>query len=365
MDNCFKGTEEYIAVYIDDILVFSPDEKSHANHIQTMISICQKHGLILSPTKMKIAQAQMDFLGSTIGHGEIKLQPHIISKVADFSEETLKETKGLRSWLGLLNYARAYIKDMGRLLSPLYSKVSPKGERRINSQDWALIRQIKAQIRKLPSLSIPPEDCVIVLEVDGCMEGWGGICKWKAASKDPHSTERICSYASGKFNPIKSTIDAEIHACINSLEAFKIFYLDKKQLTLRTDCQAIISFFNKTANHKPSRSRWLVFTDYITGLGIDVKLEHISGSDNVLADALSRLAIYFCLHGNFYNHVQLVLQTRGYEAWQNGEANLLVTRGMVGRLSNTPNVGFAYEIQGVTDFLTSKGVKAIAGERVH
>ena len=62
---------------------------------------------------------------------------------------------------------------------------------------------------------------------------------------------------------------------------------------------------------------------------------------------------------DFYNHVQLVLQTRGYEAWQNGEANLLVTRGMVGRLSNTPNVGFAYEIQGVTDFLTSKGVKAI------
>ncbi|CAL5326497.1 unnamed protein product [Camellia sinensis] len=286
MDECFKGTDEYIAVYIDDILVFSPDEKSHASHIQTMINICQKHGLVLSPTKMKIAKVQMDFLGSTIGHGEIKLQPHVISKVANFPDETLKETKGLRSWLGLLNYARAYIKDMGRLLSPLYSKVSPKGERRLNAQDWALIRQIKAQIQNLPNLSIPPEECVIILETDGCMEGWGGICKWKKASKDPHSTERICAYASGKFNPIKSTIDAEIHACINSLEAFKIFYLDKQRLTLRTDCQAIISFFNKTADHKPSRTRWLAFTDYITGLGIDVTLEHINGSDNALADAL-------------------------------------------------------------------------------
>lgn len=67
---------------------------------------------------------------------------------------------------------------------------------------------------------------------------------------------------------------------------------------------------------------------------------------------------------DFYNHVQLVIQTRGYDEWQNGEANLLVTRGLVGRLSNTPNVGFAYEVQGVTDFLTSKGVKAIAGEKV-
>ncbi|CAL5441627.1 unnamed protein product [Camellia sinensis] len=62
MDICFKGTDEFIAVYIDDILVFSPDEQAHEKHIQSMISICQKNGLILSPTKMKIAAVQMDFL---------------------------------------------------------------------------------------------------------------------------------------------------------------------------------------------------------------------------------------------------------------------------------------------------------------
>ncbi|KAG6500548.1 hypothetical protein ZIOFF_040396 [Zingiber officinale] len=47
--------------------------------------------------------------------------------------------------------------------------------------------------------------------------------------------------------------------------------------------------------------------------------------------------------GDFYRNVQISILTRGYEAWQNSEANLLITRGMVGRLSNTPNVGFAYE----------------------
>ncbi|KAG6497371.1 hypothetical protein ZIOFF_045270 [Zingiber officinale] len=54
---------------------------------------------------------------------------------------------------------------------------------------------------------------------------------------------------------------------------------------------------------------------------------------------------------------------RGYEAWQNSEANLIVTRGMVGRLSNTPNVGFVYEVQGVVDYLTSHGVNALPGRR--
>ncbi|CAL5414830.1 unnamed protein product [Camellia sinensis] len=467
MDVCFKGTEEFIAVYIDDILVFSPDEQTHEKHIHVMIEVCKKNGLILSATKMKIAAVQMDFLGSTIGQGEIKLQAHIITKVANFSEETLKETKGLRSWLGLLNYARSYIKDLGRMLSPLYSKVSPKGERRLNSQDWNLIREIKRKIQSLPNLSIPPEGCVIILETDGCMEGWGGVCKWKKALKDPHSTERICAYASGKFSPIKSTIDAEIYACINSLEAFKIYYLDKGHLTLRTDCQAIISFFNKTAEHKPSRSRWISFTDYITGGSGQyggssksqpnrrtypamqreerIRLSQSSPSDRWIdptvhpnateyQSLLQRIEDRFtydsgitfdemaeiqasCLQNNlnmvkeitdghhsigyYVNHLSSSCQinfhgcksgnsrcsrsnrssqsqessqtiltlmmnslTRGYENWQGGEANLLITRGMVGRLSNTPNVGFAYEIQGVTEYLTSRGVRAIPGERI-
>ncbi|KAG6492239.1 hypothetical protein ZIOFF_047190 [Zingiber officinale] len=36
---------------------------------------------------------------------------------------------------------------------------------------------------------------------------------------------------------------------------------------------------------------------------------------------------------------------------------------MVGRLSNTPNTGFAYEIQRVMDYLTSHGVRALPGRR--
>ena len=55
--------------------------------------------------------------------------------------------------------------------------------------------------------------------------------------------------------------------------------------------------------------------------------------------------------GDFYRNIQLSILTRGYDTWRNGEANLLVTRGMVGRLSNTPNVAFAYEISGVVQSL--------------
>ncbi|ATZ69522.1 ORF3 polyprotein [Cacao swollen shoot Ghana R virus] len=289
MDHCFAGMEEFIAVYIDDIIIFSETEKQHEEHLYKFIDRCKEHGLVLSPTKMKIGQRRIEFLGAVIDQGRIRLQPNIIKKIADFSLQQLRSKAGLRSWLGLLNYARPYMAEMGKMLGPLYAKVSPTGERRLNMQDEQLIQQIKAQIQNLPDLEIPPEDAYIIIESDGCMEGWGGICKWKPMKKDPKKEERICAYASGKFNPIKSTIDAEIHAVMNSLKKFKLYYLSKPAVTIRTDCQAIISFFNKSSQNKPSRVRWINFTDYITGCGVDIEFEHISGKDNILADNLSRI----------------------------------------------------------------------------
>ncbi|KAJ3705794.1 hypothetical protein LUZ61_009499 [Rhynchospora tenuis] len=92
MDNCFRETEDFIAVYIDDILVFSENEDQHAKHLKAMLSICEKWGLVLSPTKMKVAVPEIEFLGAVI------------------------------------------------------------------------------------DLELPPKDSYIILETDGCMKGWGGVC---------------------------------------------------------------------------------------------------------------------------------------------------------------------------------------------
>src|SRR5262249_39347870 len=55
--------------------------------------------------------------------------------------------------------------------------------------------------------------------------------------------------------------------------------------------------------------------------------------------------------GDFSRHIQISILTRGYDNWTGGEANLLVTRGLTARLSNTPNIGFAYQVNNVAEFL--------------
>ncbi|GKD53224.1 hypothetical protein Tco_1286611 [Tanacetum coccineum] len=69
----------------------------------------------------------------------------------------------------------------------------------------------------------------------------------------------------------------------------KIYYLDKQEVTLRTDCQAIISFYNKTNSSKSSRVRWIKFADAVTGTGIKINIEDKEGKHNTFADSLSRL----------------------------------------------------------------------------
>ncbi|KAL6012836.1 hypothetical protein ACLOJK_003325 [Asimina triloba] len=67
---------------------------------------------------------------------------------------------------------------------------------------------------------------------------------------------------------------------------------------------------------------------------------------------------------DFYNHIQVSVQTRGYgTGWVSGESNMIITRSLVARLTNTSVTSFGYQIQDVTDYLASNGVACIPGER--
>ncbi|KAG6529115.1 hypothetical protein ZIOFF_011309 [Zingiber officinale] len=97
-------------------------------------------------------------------------------------------------------------------------------------------------------------------------------------------------------------------------------------------------------------NRWQGDQAIFTTMEID--LTHGSQLVYVIPDTMLTVS-------DFYRNIQVSILTRGYEGWRNGEANLLITRGLVGRLSNTPNVGFAYEVQNVVDYLVSHGVRAL------
>ena len=92
MDSIFNKYNNFVLVYIDDILIFSKNKEEHIGHLKLVFAELELHGLVISKKKAYFFKKNMEFLGTEIGQGRIKLQPHISKKILEFSDK-LEDTK--------------------------------------------------------------------------------------------------------------------------------------------------------------------------------------------------------------------------------------------------------------------------------
>lgn len=290
MDNTFGKYKHFILVYIDDILVFSNTMQEHLGHLQKVFNLFIDNGLIISKKKMELCKTYINFLGITIGEGKIKLQPHIAKKILEMPDK-LDKTKELQKFLGMLNYARHFIKDLGKVAGPLYAKTGSTGQKFFNIEDIKLVQKLKDMIKTIPDLQLLLESDYLIIETDGCDTGWGAILKARPNKYSSKKDEKLCAYNSGQFKEKgqRSSIDLEVLAVIYGLNSFRIYIINKPEVLVRTDCEAIVKFYQKIADKHSSTRRWLNFINETSIYNL--KFEHIKGIDNNLADQLSRLNI--------------------------------------------------------------------------
>lgn len=293
MDSIFEKHRKFVIVYIDDILVFSKSKEEHISHLKIVFSEFLNHGIIISKKKMEIGKKFIKFLGAEIGQGKIKLQAHISQKILGFPEK-LEELKVLQQFLGLVNYARPYIKNLSRIIGPLYSKTSQTDQRYFNQEDILIVRQVKEIVKNLPELELPLDSDYLIIQTDGSSKGWGAILIKKPHKYSPASEEKICRYSSGSYKEKGniSSIDAELLAVIYALDSFELFIISKKEFTIRTDCEVIDKFYKNKESKKSSQRRWLNFTEKLSSRGFKPEIEHVKGKGNSIADVLSRLITF-------------------------------------------------------------------------
>jgi hypothetical protein len=122
MQNIFNKNQEFVLVYIHDMLIFSKMYKEHIAHLDMFFRKVEQNDLILSKKKMEICKEKFNFLGHEIGEGKIYLQDHIIKKILQFLD-VMDDKKVLQQFLGIVNYARNYIHNLTKLAGPLYAKL--------------------------------------------------------------------------------------------------------------------------------------------------------------------------------------------------------------------------------------------------
>src|SRR5580692_5269303 len=77
MDAIFSDMidDNLVIIYMDDILIFAPDELILAKNTKKVLARLQENDLFLKPSKCKFNQTKIDYLGMVIEEGKISIFP--------------------------------------------------------------------------------------------------------------------------------------------------------------------------------------------------------------------------------------------------------------------------------------------------
>ena len=270
----------FLAVYMDDLLIFSKDHDSHLEHLDTVLSRLKNHKLYVSPKKCDFMRSEISFLGMIVGKGGLKVDPKKIEVLRDWP--TPKTLTDVRSFMGLLQFFRRFIKDFSKLATPL-TNLTKKGE---GIQKWDIscdkaFESLKKAIISAPILVSPDWKKPFRGHIDASSSAVGGTL----TQLDDAGKDRVIAFYSKKLSPAEqnyTTNDRELLGLIYFLMRFRC-YLEGSHFEIFTDNQVLKSFFTKP---KLSRreARWLETLGNFGIFPINLK----PGKIHVLGDALSR-----------------------------------------------------------------------------
>jgi hypothetical protein len=108
---------KFVVVFIDDILIYSKNEKEHAKHLRIVLQCLRDHKLYAKFSKCEFGLKSMKFLGHTISQDGISIDPSKVLEVMDWKPP--KSVHQIRSFLGLAGYYRRFIPHFSRIAKPM------------------------------------------------------------------------------------------------------------------------------------------------------------------------------------------------------------------------------------------------------
>ncbi len=131
----------YVFIYLDDILVASPNAESHKVHLRTVLQRLQVFGLVLNLKKCELGRQSVDFLGHLISSSGMEPLCKHVEAIQQYPRPA--DMRALQSFLGLVNFYRRYIPAAARILRPLTDALRGSGKVKIvwtPNMEWPSIR---------------------------------------------------------------------------------------------------------------------------------------------------------------------------------------------------------------------------------
>jgi hypothetical protein len=266
--------DDFVVIYIDDILVYSDYMEEHVEHLRKVFQRLKENKLYAKFEKCKFGVVKVDFLGHRITQEGLKMDDHKVKVILDWESPRL--VLALRSFIGLTSYCRKFIKKFVKITTPLTNllKKSSGACKWDEAYDEAF-ETLKGILMKTSMLKLSDFDKDFEIHSDASNFMIGRVLVQNG---------RPVAFESKKLNETKRRWlihEKEMWAVIHCLKTWG-HYIGSKDVVVWTD-NVTLKYFAIQPKLSSKQVRW---QDTLTLFNVDIR--HKPGMENVMPDALSR-----------------------------------------------------------------------------
>ena len=270
--------DDFIVIFLDDILVYSRDLLSHVTHVRKTFEVLRHHSLYAKVSKCEFFLHSVHYLGHIVSENGLFPDPAKVKAVADWRVPT--NVSEVRSFLGLAGYYRRFIKDFAKIAAPLTNLTRKDRPFTWSLREGEAFNELKTVLQKAPVLQLADQSKAYIVTTDASDYAMGAVL-----SQMGEDGEHPVAYESRKMNPAEQnypTHERELLAVIHALRTWRHYLLGRK-FTIVTDHHSL-KFLQTQPQLSRRQARWLeLLADF------EFDIVHRPGKSNVVADALSRL----------------------------------------------------------------------------
>ena len=283
MREIFSDYSDWAVIIFDNILLLAKDYEDAYSKLDLFLARCLERNIVLKMAKSFLGFKEVKFFGYNIRFDSYELgedRKEIIERIP--FPRTVKDTQ---SFLGVGIFFQRFVPSYATVVAPLYEMTKQNFDWDKNS--WkidyeAIFEEAKRTIVASMRLYFPDYSLRWLVRTDASLFGVGGVLMQIFIGADGVEILQPIAFVSKKFSESAAkwaTIQQECYGIYYTLHKLQ-FYLRGKFFELETD-HANLQWMEASEN--PLIVRMRVFVQ-----GLVQVIRHISGSQNKVADFLSR-----------------------------------------------------------------------------